>query len=147
MISRWSTVWHSLHHPLYAGAYAYGRRPARRGGRPAPPGSRPRALTDPQTWEVLLLDRYPAYITWDHYLANLRRLQDMGHQAVLIVGDYTATVGDPSGKDKTRPMLTLAQVEARICRFSMAGTTKPNASSGCGMASRGQTNVAVAAEA
>jgi tyrosyl-tRNA synthetase len=47
-------------------------------------------------------------------LWNLRRLQDLGHQAVLIVGDYTATVGDPSGKDKTRPMLTLAQVEANF---------------------------------
>ncbi len=45
-------------------------------------------------------------------LWNLRRLQDMGHVAVLILGDYTALVGDPSGKDKTRPMLTPAQVEA-----------------------------------
>ena len=44
-------------------------------------------------------------------LWNLRRLQDLGHQAVLILGDYTTLIGDPSGKDKTRPMLTLAQVE------------------------------------
>lgn len=47
-------------------------------------------------------------------LWNLRRLQDLGHTAVLILGDYTATVGDPSGKDKTRPMLTYAQVEANL---------------------------------
>jgi len=47
-------------------------------------------------------------------LWNLRRLQDMGHQAVLILGDYTALVGDPSGKDKTRPMLTPAQVEQNV---------------------------------
>ena len=47
-------------------------------------------------------------------LWNLRRLQDLGHQAVLILGDYTATVGDPSGKDKTRPMLTSEQVEANL---------------------------------
>src|SRR5262245_12034889 len=50
-------------------------------------------------------------------LWNLRRLQDLGHHAVLIVGDYTATVGDPSGKDKTRPMLTLAQVEANFATW------------------------------
>lgn len=47
-------------------------------------------------------------------LWNLRRLQDMGHQAVLILGDYTATVGDPSGKDKTRPMLTPEQIESHL---------------------------------
>jgi tyrosyl-tRNA synthetase len=44
-------------------------------------------------------------------LWNLRKLQDLGHQAVLIIGDATALVGDPSGKDKTRPMLTPAQVD------------------------------------
>jgi tyrosyl-tRNA synthetase len=44
-------------------------------------------------------------------LWNLRRLQDLGHVAVLILGDYTATVGDPSGKDKTRPMLTQEEIE------------------------------------
>ncbi|MCC7137078.1 MAG: tyrosine--tRNA ligase [Planctomycetes bacterium] len=47
-------------------------------------------------------------------LWNLRRFQDAGHQAVLIIGDYTALVGDPSGKDKTRPMLTPAQVQANV---------------------------------
>jgi tyrosyl-tRNA synthetase len=45
-------------------------------------------------------------------LWNLRRFQDLGHQAVLIIGDATALVGDPSGKDKTRPMLTPEQVAA-----------------------------------
>ena len=44
-------------------------------------------------------------------LWNIRRLQDLGHQAVLIIGDYTATVGDPSGTDKTRPTLSPADVE------------------------------------
>ncbi len=47
-------------------------------------------------------------------LWNLRKLQDLGHTAVLILGDYTATVGDPSGKDKTRPMLTSEQVETNL---------------------------------
>ncbi|MGE4613703.1 MAG: tyrosine--tRNA ligase [Planctomycetota bacterium] len=39
-------------------------------------------------------------------LRKLRQFQDAGHIAVLIIGDYTACVGDPSGKDKTRPTLT-----------------------------------------
>jgi tyrosyl-tRNA synthetase len=43
-------------------------------------------------------------------LWNLRALQDLGHQAVVILGDYTALIGDPSGKDKTRPMLTPERV-------------------------------------
>ncbi len=43
-------------------------------------------------------------------MRKLRQFQDMGHQVVLIVGDYTATVGDPSGKNKTRPILTHEEV-------------------------------------
>lgn len=42
----------------------------------------------------------------------LRMFQDAGHTAVLIVGDYTALIGDPSGRSETRPMLTKEQVEA-----------------------------------
>ena len=50
-------------------------------------------------------------------LWNLRKLQDLGHQAVLILGDTTATVGDPSGKDKTRPMLTPEAIEANLATW------------------------------
>jgi tyrosyl-tRNA synthetase len=39
-------------------------------------------------------------------LRKLRDFQDMGHRAILIIGSYTAQVGDPSGRDKTRPQLT-----------------------------------------
>jgi tyrosyl-tRNA synthetase len=39
-------------------------------------------------------------------LRKLRHFQDLGHQAILIVGDYTARVGDPSGQKETRPQLT-----------------------------------------
>ena len=42
-------------------------------------------------------------------LRKLRQFQDLGHQAVLIVGDFTAMIGDPSGKSKTRPALTLEE--------------------------------------
>ena len=44
-------------------------------------------------------------------LRKLREFQDLGHQVVLIVGDYTAMVGDPSGRSKTRPQLTQQEVE------------------------------------
>lgn len=44
-------------------------------------------------------------------LRKLRQFQDAGHKAVLIIGDYTAMIGDPSGKSKTRPMLTTSEVE------------------------------------
>ena len=39
-------------------------------------------------------------------LRKLRQLQELGHQVVVIVGDWTAQIGDPSGKSETRPMLT-----------------------------------------
>ena len=39
-------------------------------------------------------------------LTKLRQFQDLGHQAVLIIGDFTSLVGDPSGRDSTRPTLT-----------------------------------------
>jgi len=45
-------------------------------------------------------------------LRKLRQLQDLGHQVILIVGDWTAQIGDPSGQSATRPMLTHEQVIA-----------------------------------
>ncbi|HMC89818.1 MAG TPA: tyrosine--tRNA ligase [Gemmataceae bacterium] len=45
-------------------------------------------------------------------LRKLRLFQELGHQAVLIIGNYTALVGDPSGRDQTRARLTAEQVEA-----------------------------------
>src|SRR6516162_10860257 len=45
-------------------------------------------------------------------LRKLRLFQELGHQAVLIIGDYTALVGDPSGRDQSRARLTPDQVEA-----------------------------------
>src|SRR3954453_14328274 len=38
-------------------------------------------------------------------LRNLRQFQDLGHQAVLIIGDFTGMIGDPSGRSATRPQL------------------------------------------
>src|SRR5690242_6700242 len=45
-------------------------------------------------------------------LRKLRQFQDLGHQAVLIIGDFTAMIGDPSGRSATRPQLTHDEVMA-----------------------------------
>ncbi len=50
-------------------------------------------------------------------LGKLREFQDAGHRVVLIVGDYTARVGDPSGRSSLRPMLSEAEIEANAQTF------------------------------
>ncbi len=45
-------------------------------------------------------------------LRKLRHFQDLGHSAVLVIGDFTAMIGDPTGRSKTRPQLTLEQARA-----------------------------------
>jgi tyrosyl-tRNA synthetase len=50
-------------------------------------------------------------------LTKLRQFQDLGHQAVLIIGDFTAMVGDPSGRSATRPQLTRAAVQAAAASY------------------------------
>jgi len=47
-------------------------------------------------------------------LGKLRKFQDLGHTAILIIGDFTALIGDPSGKEKTRPQLTLDAIEKNV---------------------------------
>jgi tyrosyl-tRNA synthetase len=47
-------------------------------------------------------------------LRKLREFQDMGHKAVLIVGDFTAKIGDPSGRSKTRPQLSDSDIEKNM---------------------------------
>ena len=44
-------------------------------------------------------------------LRKLRHFQDLGHTAVLVIGDFTAMIGDPSGRNKTRPPLTLEEAK------------------------------------
>ena len=50
-------------------------------------------------------------------LQKLREFQDRGHKVVLIVGDYTARVGDPSGRSSTRPVLDPAEIDANAVTF------------------------------
>jgi len=44
-------------------------------------------------------------------LRKLRHFQDLGHKAVLVIGDFTAMIGDPTGRNKTRPQLTLEEAK------------------------------------
>jgi tyrosyl-tRNA synthetase len=50
-------------------------------------------------------------------LTKLRQFQDLGHQAILIIGDFTAMIGDPTGRSKTRPQLTHDQVMSNAHSF------------------------------
>jgi tyrosyl-tRNA synthetase len=50
-------------------------------------------------------------------LRKLREFQDAGHLVVLIIGDYTARVGDPSGRSTLRPMLSESEIEANAATF------------------------------
>src|SRR2546423_9851505 len=50
-------------------------------------------------------------------LRKLREFQEAGHVVVLIVGDYTPRVGDPSGRSSQRPMLSAEQIEANAVTF------------------------------
>ena len=45
-------------------------------------------------------------------LRKLRHFQDLGHQAILVIGDFTGMIGDPSQRNKTRPQLTLEETKA-----------------------------------
>jgi tyrosyl-tRNA synthetase len=55
-------------------------------------------------------------------LEKMRQFQDLGHKAVLIIGDYTAMIGDPTGQNKTRPMLLPEQIARNATTyFAQAG--------------------------
>lgn len=76
------TLSNLLRHPIYAGAYVYGRRPTdprrKKPGRP----STGRTVAKPEQWEVLLKDRLPAYISWEQYERNQRQLEANTAQAL-----------------------------------------------------------------
>lgn len=50
-------------------------------------------------------------------LNKLRQLQDLGHQVIFLIGDFTSMIGDPSGRNATRPPLTREQVEANAMTY------------------------------
>ena len=45
-------------------------------------------------------------------LNKMRQLQDLGHQVIFLIGDFTSLIGDPSGRNSTRPPLTPEQIKA-----------------------------------
>jgi DNA invertase Pin-like site-specific DNA recombinase len=63
-----------LHHPIYAGAYVYGRRATDRKRTASGGGKRRLRWVRREAWQVLLRDRLPAYISWERYEANQQRL-------------------------------------------------------------------------
>jgi tyrosyl-tRNA synthetase len=50
-------------------------------------------------------------------LNKLRQLQDLGHQVIFLIGDFTSMIGDPSGRNATRPPLTREQIEANAATY------------------------------
>lgn len=50
-------------------------------------------------------------------LRKMRQFQDLGHRAVLIIGDFTARIGDPTGRSKTRPVLTEAEIDHNAATY------------------------------
>ncbi len=52
-------------------------------------------------------------------LRKLRQFQDLGHEAILVIGDFTALIGDPSGKKQTRPMLSPEEVARNAATYRM----------------------------
>jgi DNA invertase Pin-like site-specific DNA recombinase len=72
---RSTTLYAMLHHPMYAGAYVFGRRRRQRRRAGAAAAGPVLRHLPPAEWQVLLRDRVPAYITWERYEANRQRLR------------------------------------------------------------------------
>lgn len=85
---RRSALYGMLRHPFYAGAYAYGRCPVDPTRREPDRPKGGRRLAPPEEWICLLKDKVPAYISWEQYEENRRRLA-----ANLVNGGSTRTTG------------------------------------------------------
>ena len=91
-----------------------------------PAGALEKALAEGRQLRVKLgLDPTTADIHLGHtvVLQKLREFQDLGHRVVLIVGDYTARVGDPSGRSKTRPVLGAEEIDANLRTYQEQAMT------------------------
>lgn len=56
-------------------------------------------------------------------LRKLRQFQDLGHEAILIIGDFTALIGDPSGQNKTRPPLSREEIDQNATTYLEQATS------------------------
>src|ERR1044072_1002296 len=91
-----------------------------------PQGALEKRLAEGRPLRVKLgLDPTAADLHLGHTLVlqKLREFQDLGHTVVLIVGDYTARVGDPSGRSATRPMLSFEEIDEHAQTY-LAQATK-----------------------
>jgi len=70
-----NTLSNLLHHPIYAGAYVYGRRPTERQRRQSGRPSTGRRVAKPEDCHVLLKERHPAYISWEQFERNRHQLE------------------------------------------------------------------------
>jgi DNA invertase Pin-like site-specific DNA recombinase len=70
-----ATLRQMLHHPIYAGAYSFGRRQEAAKRVSTASGPKRRTWLPPEKWDVLIRDRLPAYITWEQFLENRERLK------------------------------------------------------------------------
>src|SRR6266568_8503136 len=80
-----NTLSHLLPHPIYAGAYVYGRRPTerqrRQSGRPSPG----RRVAQPEDCHVLLKERHPAYISWEQFERNRQQLEANAQASLGVI--------------------------------------------------------------
>jgi DNA invertase Pin-like site-specific DNA recombinase len=100
-----STITRILHHPIYAGAYIYGRAltdPSRRVEGKANSGRR---LASQDEWQVLLPDRLPAYITWEQWERNQRRMKE---------NSTSFSAGPPRGASLIAGRITCGRCGARM---------------------------------
>ena len=78
----------------------------------------PRGTGDPRHPGVYADRNIDVHLGHTVPLRKIRQFQDLGHQAVIIIGNYTALVGDPSGRDQTRPRMSADEVDVIAPRSS-----------------------------
>jgi len=59
-------------------------------------------------------------------LNKMRQLQDLGHTVIFLIGDFTSMIGDPSGRNATRPPLTREQIEANAATYYLQASVVPD---------------------
>jgi DNA invertase Pin-like site-specific DNA recombinase len=80
-----NTLSNLLHHPIYAGAYVYGRRPTERQRRQSGRPSTGRRVAKPEDWHVLLKERHPAYISWEQFERNRHQLEANAQASLGVI--------------------------------------------------------------
>jgi tyrosyl-tRNA synthetase len=79
--------------------------------------------SEPLWYEAALesLAKFDIHIGHTVVLNKLRQLQDLGHHVIFLIGDFTSMIGDPSGRNATRPPLTREQIERNAIALEVHG--------------------------